>query len=277
VVAAVGGSTEVLLDGGIRRGGDVVKALALGARAVLIGRACLWGLAAAGPPGVGNVFEILRSGIDSALLALGRPSVRDLVPEDVILPADFTRGLLSPGGRPPYARCAPDGKTAVISGAQARTGAASCRYLADVPHEAVLRMITAGRGIVAAEVDQGAEWMKGACDMDEGKARELLQSERTEVASLLQGTEKAARIDDQASDIPEDFGDAGLPLTAEANDEAVAGELRERLDAIDRALARLDAGSYGRSVLSGKPIPDERLEADPAAELTIEEARAATR
>jgi pre-mycofactocin synthase len=239
VVAAVGGSTEILLDGGIRRGGDVVKALALGARAVLIGRACLWGLAAAGPPGVGNVFEILRSGIDSALLALGRPSVRDLVPEDVILPADFTRGLLSPGGRP--------------------------------------RTVSANRGNVAAEVDQGAEWMKGACDMDEGKARELLQSERTEVASLLQGTEKAARIDDQASDIPEDFGDAGLPLTAEANDEAVAGELRERLDAIDRALARLDAGSYGRSVLSGKPIPDERLEADPAAELTIEEARAATR
>jgi DnaK suppressor protein len=119
--------------------------------------------------------------------------------------------------------------------------------------------------------------MKGACDMDEGKARELLQSERTEVASLLAGTEKAAGIDDQASDIPEDFGDAGLPLTAEANDEAVAGELRERLDAIDRALGRLDAGTYGRSVRSGKPIPDERLEADPAAELTIEEARASAR
>ena len=83
------------------------------------------------------------------------------------------------------------------------------------------------------------------------------------------------RIDDQASDSPEDFGDAGLPLTEEANDEAVAGQLRERLDAIDRALARLEAGTYGRSVLSGKPIPDQRLEADPAAELTVEEARAA--
>jgi pre-mycofactocin synthase len=93
VAAAVGDSVEVLLDGGVRRGGDVVKALALGARAVMIGRACLWGLAAGGPSGVRNVFDILRSGIDSALLALGRPSVRDLVPADVILPAGFTHGL----------------------------------------------------------------------------------------------------------------------------------------------------------------------------------------
>jgi L-lactate dehydrogenase (cytochrome) len=97
VVAAVGDSAEVLLDGGIRRGADVVKAVALGARAVMIGRACLWGLAAGGPSGVRNVFDVLRAGIDSALLALGRPSVRDLVPADVILPADFARGLAGPG------------------------------------------------------------------------------------------------------------------------------------------------------------------------------------
>jgi heme/flavin dehydrogenase (mycofactocin system) len=93
VAAAVGGHAEVLLDGGIRRGGDVVKALALGARAVMVGRPCLWGLAAAGPPGVRNVFDIFRAGIDSALLALGRPSVGDLAPSDVILPAGFARGL----------------------------------------------------------------------------------------------------------------------------------------------------------------------------------------
>ena len=111
--------------------------------------------------------------------------------------------------------------------------------------------------------------------MDEGRARAMLRAERAEVAALLRGTEEAARIDDQASDIPEDFGDAGLPLTQEADDEAVAAQLRERLEAIDRALARLEAGTYGRSVLSGKPIPDQRLEADPAAELTVEEARAA--
>ena len=94
VAAAVGGSAEVLLDGGIRRGGDVVKALALGARAVMIGRACLWGLAAAGPSGVGNVFGILAAGIDSALLALGRSSVGELDPADVILPP----GFVLPGG-----------------------------------------------------------------------------------------------------------------------------------------------------------------------------------
>lgn len=111
--------------------------------------------------------------------------------------------------------------------------------------------------------------------MDESRARALLRAERAEVATLLRQTQDAARIDDQASDIPEDFGDAGLPLTQEATDEAIAGQLRDRLDSIDRALARLEAGTYGRSVLSGKPIPDQRLEADPAAELTIEEARAA--
>jgi heme/flavin dehydrogenase (mycofactocin system) len=93
VVRAVEGQAEVLLDGGIRRGGDVVKALALGAQAVMIGRACLWGLAAAGPAGVRNVFDILRGGIDSALLALGRQSVADLTPADVIVPRDFSRGL----------------------------------------------------------------------------------------------------------------------------------------------------------------------------------------
>ena len=90
VVAAVGDQAEVLLDGGIRRGSDVVKALALGARAVMIGRAALWGLAAGGPAGVANVFEILRAGIDSTLLALGRPSVHDLTPDDVMVPSGFT-------------------------------------------------------------------------------------------------------------------------------------------------------------------------------------------
>ena len=93
IAAAVGHEVEVLLDGGIRRGSDVVKSLALGARAVMIGRAYLWGLAAAGQAGVENVLDILRGGIDSALMGLGRASVHDLVAEDILVPAGFTRAL----------------------------------------------------------------------------------------------------------------------------------------------------------------------------------------
>src|SRR3954463_14129667 len=71
VADAVGGQAEVLLDGGTRRGSEVLRAVALGARAVMIGRAYLWGLAANGSAGVRNVFDVLRGGIDSTLLALG--------------------------------------------------------------------------------------------------------------------------------------------------------------------------------------------------------------
>jgi DnaK suppressor protein len=110
--------------------------------------------------------------------------------------------------------------------------------------------------------------------MDESRARALLRAERAEVATLLRETEEAVKIDEEAPDSPRDSSDEGLTLTEEAGDEAIAVQLRERLGTIDRALARLEAGTYGRSVLSGKPIPDQRLEADPAAELTVEEAKA---
>ncbi|CAJ1508392.1 pre-mycofactocin synthase MftD [[Mycobacterium] burgundiense] len=93
IADAVGDQVEVLLDGGIRRGSDVVKAVALGARAVMIGRAYLWGLAANGQAGVENVLDILRGGIDSALMGLGRSSIHDLTPEDILIPAGFTRAL----------------------------------------------------------------------------------------------------------------------------------------------------------------------------------------
>ena len=91
IVDAVGGDVEVILDGGIRRGSDVVKALALGAKAVAIGRAYLWGLAANGEAGVQNVLDILSGGIGSGLMGLGRSAVGELVPEDVIVPPNFTR------------------------------------------------------------------------------------------------------------------------------------------------------------------------------------------
>jgi heme/flavin dehydrogenase (mycofactocin system) len=93
IAEAVGADVEVLLDGGIRRGSDIVKAMALGARAVMIGRASLWGLAASGQAGVENVLDVLRSGIDSALLALARSSVQELTPEDVVVPPGFARRL----------------------------------------------------------------------------------------------------------------------------------------------------------------------------------------
>lgn len=93
VADAVGHEIEVLLDGGIRRGGDVAKALALGARAVMIGRAYLWGLAANGQAGVENVLDVLRGGLDSTVLGLGLSAARDLRPDDVLVPPGFTRAL----------------------------------------------------------------------------------------------------------------------------------------------------------------------------------------
>jgi L-lactate dehydrogenase (cytochrome)/glycolate oxidase len=93
VVDAVGDRVEIVLDGGIRRGSDVVKAVALGARAVMIGRAYLWGLAANGQAGVENVLDILRAGIDSTLLGLGHSSVHELSPADLVIPAGFQRAL----------------------------------------------------------------------------------------------------------------------------------------------------------------------------------------
>lgn len=93
IADAVGDEIEVVLDGGVRRGSDVVKALALGARAVMIGRAYLWGLAANGQAGVENVLDVVRSGIDSTLLGLGRSSIDELNREDVVAPPDFFRTL----------------------------------------------------------------------------------------------------------------------------------------------------------------------------------------
>ena len=105
--------------------------------------------------------------------------------------------------------------------------------------------------------------------MDQDRARSLLIAERDEVQGLLKDAETAGQDDRQAEvdSEAEDEADAALALTEEGQDDAIAESLR----------SRLDDGTYGRSVRSGAPIPDERLEADPAAELTVEEARAAER
>jgi isopentenyl diphosphate isomerase/L-lactate dehydrogenase-like FMN-dependent dehydrogenase len=89
VLAAVNGRAEVLLDGGIRRGSDVVKALCLGARAVLIGRAYAYGLGAGGGPGVTRTVDILRADIVRTLKLLGCASVADLNRSYIDLPADW--------------------------------------------------------------------------------------------------------------------------------------------------------------------------------------------
>jgi len=77
-VAAVNGQAEVLMDGGIRRGADVVKAICLGARAILCGRAYAYGLGAAGERGVARALEILRDDLTRTLTLLGCPSVSAL-------------------------------------------------------------------------------------------------------------------------------------------------------------------------------------------------------
>ena len=109
--------------------------------------------------------------------------------------------------------------------------------------------------------------------MDINRARELLLGERSEVESLLRNMIRATADDQDAESAVGDEADHAQPLAAEYDDEAIAARLSTRLEAIDRALLRIEDGTYGFSVRSGKPIPDERLEADPAAELTVDEAR----
>ena len=104
------------------------------------------------------------------------------------------------------------------------------------------------------------------------QAQQLLNAERRRVQGLLQETLETGLADREAANEPGDLTDPAERLVAEVYDDNVAAGLRERLEAIERAELRLAHGTYGRSVRSGLPIADDRLEADPAAELTVEEA-----
>jgi DnaK suppressor protein len=107
--------------------------------------------------------------------------------------------------------------------------------------------------------------------MDQAQARALLAGERARLQRLL-----AATGQPQTAELGDEVDDADR-RNAEETGLAVDQLLRARFAALERAEARLAAGRYGRSVRSGQPIPDERLEADPLAELTVEEAVAAER
>lgn len=104
--------------------------------------------------------------------------------------------------------------------------------------------------------------------MDADRARELLAGERERIERALAGLghEDAAERPDE-----DDPGNQASDLYQAELDEGLADDLREDLAAVERAEARLAAGTYGRSIESGKPIPDERLEALPTAERTVEE------
>ena len=108
--------------------------------------------------------------------------------------------------------------------------------------------------------------------MDQDTAARLLQDERRRVERLIAQAQTDADSDRAASAETGDIADPAERLTAEEVDDAVLGGLKARLEAVARAEQRLRDGLYGRSVRSGLPISDERLEADPAAELTIAEA-----
>jgi DnaK suppressor protein len=110
--------------------------------------------------------------------------------------------------------------------------------------------------------------------MDDERARQLLEAERQRVEALIAGLQVDRRDDRAAADEQTDWSDPAQPLTEEGTDDAISAGLEARLAAIERAEERLAAGSYGRSIRSGAVIPDERLEADPAADLTVEEAAA---
>ena len=108
--------------------------------------------------------------------------------------------------------------------------------------------------------------------MEAARARSLLEAERAQVQSLLAELASTGYEVRDAEGDTGDESDSAEPLAAEGVDDAVVAGLRDRLAAIERAEKRLADGQFGISVRSGAPIPDERLEVMPTAELTVEEA-----
>jgi DnaK suppressor protein len=107
--------------------------------------------------------------------------------------------------------------------------------------------------------------------VDSETARERLREEKLRLHDLLSQSSEIGEEERVAASDQGDMSDSAEPLTSEQEEDAIAAGLRERLEAIERAEKRLDDGTYGLSVRSGLPIPDERLEADPAAELNVDE------
>jgi DnaK suppressor protein len=99
----------------------------------------------------------------------------------------------------------------------------------------------------------------------------LLSAERARVETLLDDLRRNRQADRWATGEQGDMSDSAESFVAEGTDDAIAIGMARRLEAIERAERRLDAGAYGLSIESGALIPDDRLEADPAAELTVEE------
>jgi len=107
--------------------------------------------------------------------------------------------------------------------------------------------------------------------MDQRSAETLLAEERRRLEALLLHSTDVGIVEREGANEQGDIADSAEPFTSEEENNAIAASLRIRLAAVERAESRLAAGTYGLSVRSGTPIPDERLEADPAAELTVEE------
>jgi DnaK suppressor protein len=110
--------------------------------------------------------------------------------------------------------------------------------------------------------------------MDQQRAEELLRDEHSRLNELLRHSRSVGIVEREGAIEQGDIADSAEPFTSEEVNDAIEASLRARLEAVERAQVRLREGTYGRSLRSGAIIPDDRLEADPAAELTVEELEA---